>query len=112
MLRCTAWSLGQDPDSSLITLALDSRLASDPVTRMRRQSSVQSLPQSRLEVINRVLSQSASCLVNVVGGSVEVLSDSGYSSWEGGTGECREESDIGSDLGAPTRPPSNLLLVC
>ena len=125
VLRYTAWSPGQDNDSSLITLALDSRLTSDSVKRMRRQSSVQSLHKAGLtllrqrklfkssysvcEASNRALSQSASCLVNVVGGSVEELSDSGYSSWEGGTGECREESDSDSGLGTLTRPPTNLV---
>ena len=125
VLRYTAWSPGQDPDSSLITLALDSRLTSDSVKRMRRQSSVQSLHKAGLtllrqrklfkssysvcEASSRALSQSASCLVNVVGGSVEELSDSGYSSWEGGTGEGREESDSDSGLGTLTRPPPSLV---
>ena len=125
VLRYTAWSPGQDPDSSLITLALDSRLTSDSVKRMRRQSSVQSLHKAGLtllrqrklfkssysvcEASSRALSQSASCLVDVVGGSVEELSDSGYSSWEGGTGDCREESDSDSGLGTLTRPPPSLV---
>ena len=125
VLRYTAWSPGQDNDSSLITLALDSRLTSDSVKRMRRQSSVQSLHKAGLtllrqrklfkssysvcEASNRALSQSASCLVNVVGGSVEELSDSGYSSWEGGTGENREESDSDSGLGTLTRPHPSLV---
>ena len=125
VLRYTAWSPGQDPDSSLITLALDSRLTSDSVKRMRRQSSVQSLHKAGLtllrqrklfkssysvcEASSRALSQSASCLVNVAGGSVEELSDSGYSSWEGGTVEGREESDTDSGLGTLTRPPPSLV---
>ena len=126
VLRYTAWSPGQDPDhSSLITLALESsRLTSDSVKRMRRQSSVQSLHKAGLTLLRQrklfkssysvceatsraALSQSASCLVNAVGGSVEELSDSGYSSWEGGNG--REESDSDSGLGTLTRPPPNLV---
>ena len=87
VLRYTAWSPGQDPDhSSLITLALESsRLTSDSVKRMRRQSSVQSLHKAGLTLLRQrklfkssysvceatsraALSQSASCLVNAVGG--------------------------------------------
>ena len=54
---------------------------------MLRQRKLFKSSYSVCEASNRALSQSASCLVNVVGGSVEELSDSGYSSWEGGTGE-------------------------
>ena len=118
-IKYNVWK--QDPQSTLITLALDPSMTSDTVKKMRRQSSMQSLHKSGLTLLRQrtlfrssfsvsspsmveCLSQSTSCLVEEqerAGSSLEELSDSGYSSWE--AGDYRENSDNDSGVGTLTR---------